>query len=135
LGYFFKRPVLNYSTLVAGSSTGTSDYAYRWQKPGDEKLTNVPSFIYPVSSERDAFYANSEINILKADNIRLQYINLSYSFMLREKNRLPFNGFLVYVNAANVGIIWRKNGEHLDPDYAGVVPVPKAFTIGVRTNF
>ena len=33
-----------------------TEFAQRWQKPGDELKTNVPSVIYPANSLRDNFY-------------------------------------------------------------------------------
>lgn len=59
---------------------GHSDYANRWQKPGDELNTNIPSNRYESNSARDAFYLGSEVLVEKGDHIRLQYINLNYSF-------------------------------------------------------
>ncbi|HEY4154729.1 MAG TPA: SusC/RagA family TonB-linked outer membrane protein [Puia sp.] len=78
LGYYFLRPALSYGSTVSGLG-GNKEYADRWQKPGDEKHTQVPSFIYPANSSRDGFYQDAEINALKGDHFRLQYINLEYS--------------------------------------------------------
>lgn len=49
-------------------------------KPGDELNTNIPSNRYESNSARDAFYLGSEALVEKGDHIRLQYINLNYSF-------------------------------------------------------
>lgn len=125
LGYYFRKPVLSYSQLV-NSGNGHSDYAKRWQQRGDELNTTVPSFIYPVNQNRDGFYSAAEINVLKADHIRLQFINLSYSFRKYVQ---------VYVNAANLGIVWRANKDNLDPDYSSGYAPQKTWAVGVRANF
>ncbi|HEX6429461.1 MAG TPA: SusC/RagA family TonB-linked outer membrane protein, partial [Niastella sp.] len=71
-GHFFRRPSTNYTQLV-NSWAGNKDFADRWQKPGDEAITNVPSMPgqYPISSNaRDLFYSLSSILVEKADHIR-----------------------------------------------------------------
>lgn len=131
LGYYIQKPSLSYSALISQGG-GNKEYAERWQKPGDELITNVPSFIYPTDSRRDAFYQASEINILKGDHLRLQYINISY--LLAKKNKLPFDHVRLFFNAANLGILWRANKENIDPDYPGSIPLPTSFSFGVNVN-
>jgi hypothetical protein len=135
IGYYFRKSSLSYPQLVNG--LGHKDYAKRWQKPGDELSTNVPSFIYPINSSsrrRDDFYNASEILVLKADHIRLQYINLSYSLEKAKFKKLPFKDLQVYANAANLGILWRANKENLDPEYPSSIPTEKTWTFGIRAN-
>ncbi len=135
LGYYFKRPSLLYRSIVSGNDgPGTEDWSKRWQERGDEQTTSVPSFLYPVNDARDAFYANSEIQIHRGDHVRLQYINLSYDLPIK-KPQFPFKGLLIYINAADLGLIWEKNTVHIDPDFVGNVPTPSSFTFGLRTSF
>ncbi len=134
LKYFFRRNSISYDQLI-NYGTGNSDYSKRWQKPGDEKITNVPSMVYPNDSYRDAFYLLSETTVSKADQIRLQYVMLSYDFSLKQFRGLPFQLVQLYLNAANLGILWRANKDHIDPDYPSSVANPKTFTIGIRSNF
>src|SRR6185437_5883816 len=122
-GYYFQKAALSYSALV-NYGTGTKDYDKRWTKPGDELKTNVPSFVYPVDDNRENFYALSEATVLKADNIRIQYLNLSW--LLPFKNN-RFRNIELYVNASNLGIIWRANKENLDPDYPANLPPEKSY--------
>lgn len=133
LGYYFLKPSLSYNSLALYDLDG-NEYASRWQQPGDEKSTHVPSFVYPLNADRDAFYARSEVNVLRADHIRLQFVNLSYSF-LKDRPGFPFKNLQVYVNAANLGIVWRANKYHIDPDYPNVIPQSKTYTIGIRAGF
>src|SRR5690606_30485382 len=56
--YWFAKETIGYSDLIQNNRTH-EDYYLRWQKPGDELHTNVPSFIYPADSRRDQFYRNS----------------------------------------------------------------------------
>lgn len=132
LGYYFRRPAISYNSLIT-SGIGHKDYMDRWKVPGDELYTNIPSFTYPNNPNRDAFYEASEINVLKGDHIRLQYINLTYT--VAKINRLPFNQFQIYANAANLGIVWKSNKAGLDPDYPASFPPSRSWAIGIRTNF
>lgn len=134
LGYYFRRPALNYNTLLNGS-IGNDQYAQRWQKPGDENSTDVPSFIYPNSTGRDNFYTLSAVNILKGDHVRLQYINLSYGLGRQLLDKWRLKTFQFYANAADLGILWRANKQGLDPEYANAIPPLKSFTIGLRAGF
>ena len=137
LGYYFRRPmsdVVAYVSLfgLAGNnSLQGAEYANRWQKPGDENITNVPSIIYPVEPQRDSFYYYSEINVQRADHIRLQEINISY--MLNKKDWFLKNP-RIYTNISNLGIIWRANKLGLDPDIADY-PRPKTYAFGISANF
>lgn len=132
LHYYFMKPALSYSSLFQFGTDNGGVYAQRWQKPGDELHTQVPSLVYPANSNRDAFYSVASINARKADNIRLQFINIAYSI---SSGKMPFTNVQVYANAANLGILWRANKDHIDPDYIGTAPIPKVYTIGVRANF
>jgi len=134
LNYFLMKPSLSYSYLAA-YGTNSVNYADRWQKPGDESKTNVPSFQYPNDATREAFYNSSEINVIKGDHLRLQYMNLSYTISKVNTNKLPFKSLQLYLNGSNLGILWRANKDHLDPDAMGTYPDPKNFSIGIRAIF
>lgn len=132
-GYWFRKSSIGYASLVS-SGAGHSDFSRRWQQPGDENITNVPSFIYPAVENRDAFYRNSEINALNGGHARLQYVSLSYRL---EGGKFPGKDRQVdvYVNLANIGIIWRANKDGLDPDYPSSVSPQRTFAAGARANF
>jgi TonB-linked SusC/RagA family outer membrane protein len=134
VGYYFRRPVLSYSDLI-NNGVGNKEYEQRWKKPGDEAYTNVPSFVYPNPSGRDDVYAYSEINVLKGDHIRLQYINASYSINKSFWRRNPFNELQVYINASNLGVVWRANKENLDPEYPSSLQPLKSWAFGIRATF
>jgi TonB-linked SusC/RagA family outer membrane protein len=137
LGYYFRKNSIDYSTLFAYGS-GNSDFAKRWQKPGDETHTDVPSLVYPDDVNRDAFYLGSQSLVDKGDNIRLQYINLSYDLTKQQFPRMPFKTVKFYLNASNLGIIWKANKDNIDPDYnygPNSLKPPVTFAIGVRTSF
>jgi hypothetical protein len=135
LGHYFRRNSINYASLF-NMSSGHSDYALRWQKPGDEQHTNVPSIIYPFNNNRDSFYSGSSVLIEKADNIRLEYVMLSYSLNESLTRKLGMKNPNVFLNASNLGVLWRANKLGLDPEYqnANTLLPSKSFSIGLRAN-
>lgn len=133
--YYFRKDAINYSSVFSGSSP-TAAYNKRWQQPGDELITNIPSMVYPSNSNRNFFYQDAEVNVLKADHIRLQYINLSYSLLKEDYQRLPVKSLDIFSNVSNLGIIWRANKENIDPDYGNrSIPAPKTVSFGLRANY
>lgn len=128
-GHYFKKKSIVYGNLF-DSWDGHADFAKRWQNPGDELHTSVPSMSYPNDSYRDLFYQHSSHNIVKGDLIRLQNVRLGYNFSL---NQHQVKGQL-YIGANNVGLIWRKNKYNLDPDYLNL-PAPRVISVGGNINF
>lgn len=134
-GYYISRSSINYSNLF-GSRDGHPDYDLRWQKPGDEAFTNVPSMVYPAVSNRDAFYNHSELFKDKGDHVRLQYITLAYTLNKSPRLKLPVGSLQLYINANNLGIIWKANRFGMDPDYGeGALPASKNIAFGLKASF
>lgn len=114
LGHYFRKPTVYYSSLF-GNGVAHGDYQRRWQNPGDERTTNVPSMRYPNPSDtRDGFYASSAITALPGDHVRLQDARLSYRFA----------GFEAYTYLNNLNLLlWKKNKAGLDPQFpSGLKP-------------
>jgi TonB-linked SusC/RagA family outer membrane protein len=140
-GYYFRRSSVNYNALFSGWS-GHADFTRRWQKPGDENVTNVPSMPQiPFSFNRDRFYNNSEILVEKGDHIRLQDISVNYELNNAWLNKTPFKKVQVYTYMNNIGILWRANKSNIDPDVSGYpsavsnFPNPRTIAVGLRTTF
>ncbi|RYE20521.1 MAG: SusC/RagA family TonB-linked outer membrane protein, partial [Sphingobacteriales bacterium] len=133
-GHYFRRETINYQSLY-NVGAGHTDFYKRWQKPGDEKITNIPSMTYDASFNRDNVYAMSEATVSKAASIRLQDISLAYNFPdAMQKNKL-FKSLQLYAFASNIGIIWRANKYGLDPDYNNGVTMPVSMSFGLRKSF
>ncbi|MBO9562431.1 MAG: SusC/RagA family TonB-linked outer membrane protein [Niastella sp.] len=133
-GYYFRRQSVSYNELFTGG-IGHTDYTKRWQKPGDEAGTNVPSMQYPATELRDNFYKFSSVLIEKGDHIRLQDIRLSYDFSKQELNRLPIQSLQFYIYANNIGLLWKANKQNIDPDYLYTMPAPLTIAGGIKINF
>ena len=113
-----------------------ADYLLRWQNPGDELRTQVPSLVYPNNTNRNIFYQNSSALVEKADHIRLQNINLSYQLDKSQWHKLPFSSVQIYVFANNLGLLWKANKAGIDPDYTAAfsMPDPSSISIGCKIN-
>jgi TonB-linked SusC/RagA family outer membrane protein len=135
LGYVFRRNSIFYNAVFEGGSSGYPDYEKRWQKPGDEKMTNVPSMIYPANPLRDAFYQYSDILVVKGDQVRLQDIQLSYDWNKQTHPRLPVRLLRFYLYANNLGILWKANHVGLDPDFVNGIPNPRTVALGVKIDY
>ncbi|OPB94550.1 SusC/RagA family TonB-linked outer membrane protein [Elizabethkingia ursingii] len=136
-GYWFRRTSINYTNLMINKD-GHSDYALRWQKPGDEAFTNVPSNPYKTNSMRDNFYKGSSVLVDKGDHIRLEYINLNYSFSADQLKNLPVKNLQLYCSINNIGILWKANKSGIDPDYNwgtySLKPIT-TYSFGFRAQF
>jgi TonB-linked SusC/RagA family outer membrane protein len=131
LGYYFRRTSVEYASMAQGLSVN-ADYASRWQHPGDELLTSVPSFVYPFNAQRDEFYKNSSILATRGDNLRLQYINFAYDLKRKEGRKTLLQNLRLYFTANDIGIIWRANKLGLDPD--NLVSPLRNYSIGLIAN-
>lgn len=121
MGYYFRRSALSYGDLYA-LRQGDREYSERWQKPGDELDTNVPSAIYPAVATRDNFYKFSEATIISGNHIRLQYVGLGYVFSQAKFTKLPFKQVTLRAVANNLGLLWVANKQGIDPDFPGAEP-------------
>jgi len=136
-GYYFHRSSISYSDLV-NSWSGHRDFDQRWQKPGDELHTSVPSLSLTGDGGRDAVYLRSGVLVDKGDNIRLQDIRLAWTLDRLPGRRLPLKDLSIYGYASNLGLLWRANKDGLDPDYvygnSAIKPV-HTYSLGVRAHF
>jgi hypothetical protein len=111
------------------------DYTKRWQKPGDEKITNIPALIYPTNIARDEFYKYSEALIERGDHIRLRDLGLDYSI-----NKIPGIKWVkdvgIYFYMTNIGILWKANKHGIDPDayVLGDTPQPRGYSAGIKIS-
>ncbi|SEO04991.1 TonB-linked outer membrane protein, SusC/RagA family [bacterium A37T11] len=131
LGYsFFREGFNDYAAAVYWD--GHKDYATRWQQPGDEAFTNVPSVAYPLNYYRSEFYKKSDALVVKGDHIRVQDIALSYMI-----DDIPYIRSLqinAYINNLNI-LLWRANKLGIDPVYGDALPAPRTFSMGIHANF
>ncbi|WP_162996262.1 SusC/RagA family TonB-linked outer membrane protein [Mucilaginibacter celer] len=136
LNYYFRRSSISYSGLYNGWY-GHEDYTKRWQNPGDESKTTVPSAqLPPVDNNRETFYSYSSVLVDKGDHIRLQDVNVAYDIKKQAWKKMPFRYLQVYGYVNNIAILWRANHDQLDPDLysASAYPLPRTFAFGLKAG-
>ncbi len=129
-GYVMRRSstFLNYGNIL--NYGGNVDFSQRWQKPGDENTTAVPSVSVVGDENKNTFYQYSDVLVEKGDHIRFQDIRLSYNFKRSGWSAIRNLQLFTYMN--NLGIIWRANKKGIDPDVIGgyyVHDIPQPFSI------
>jgi TonB-linked SusC/RagA family outer membrane protein len=136
--YYFRKAAFNPDAMFYTSGWMThADHASRWQKPGDEKFTNVPSVPeYASFDNRSLVYAFSDVMVERGDHIRLQDIRLDYN-LTRINRNLPLRNIRFYLYARNLGLLWKATDQDIDPDYAvnGQIPAAKSISIGLSATF
>lgn len=97
-----------------------AEFADRWQQPGDEAATNVPSWI-PVNSvnasRRDTrYYTQGDINVVSAAFVKLRDISLSYDLPQRIVSVAKLEGVRLRLQLSNV-MLWKANDYGIDPEF------------------
>ncbi|WP_051315982.1 SusC/RagA family TonB-linked outer membrane protein [Algoriphagus vanfongensis] len=133
LGYYYRRNSVLYNSLLRGNP-GHADYALRWQNPGDELSTNVPSVPGNPNLNRDNLYRYSEALVEKGDHIRFQDISLSYRFQNSFVKTKVLDNLEIYSYINNLGILWKASSDPLDPEFRNLNPM-RSFSLGLRGSF
>ncbi|MBL1411559.1 SusC/RagA family TonB-linked outer membrane protein [Sphingobacterium faecale] len=115
-GYYFRRPSLSYATLFS-SWNGHGEYADRWQQPGDEMQTDVPSMVYPFDASRDRLYQYASVNVLRGDHVRLENIRLNYMVPKLPIFRNTIQQVNAFLFAQDIPLVWLRNKAGIDPYY------------------
>lgn len=129
-GYKLRRQSL--ANIYVGNYM-IADYYKRWQKPGDELLTNVPAPLYPNNTSRELTYTYADILIYSADQVRLQDARLSLR-LDQFFPKAPFRQLSAFVYGSNLEILWRANKHGIDPDSPTIKPV-RNLSFGITAQF
>lgn len=129
--FFFRRTGMS-ALAFANYWMSHEDYDRRWQKPGDERYTDVPAFMYPLNLAMENFYKASDVLVERGDAIKLKDINLEYNL----KGRIPgVRQASLFLNADNIGLIlWKKTKYRIDSDYGTAIPLPAIYTLGLNIS-
>lgn len=119
-GHVFRNTVLqnypSYSGVQYGAVAKDELIADRWRQAGDEAFTNVPG-LTNISYNSLNRYQNADINVLPADNIRLQQVSLSYNVPSQWLEKTFIKSLSFNLAARNLGLLWVKNDLGIDPQY------------------
>lgn len=135
------------SVLSPGTFQGniSSSFADRWKQPGDEAITNIPSYVADEEvtySRRDVtYYTLADINVVSASFAKIRDLTLSYELPENLLRHLKVEGVSFSLQATNF-MLWRANKIDLDPEYqsfdsgAGALPQSKhSYSLGLNVNF
>lgn len=131
-GHYFRRPSIAYGSLF-NNWDGHADFAARWQRPGDEQRTSVPSMVYPLNNNRDQFYRYAEVLVERASSVRLQDVRISYDLTIGRHRYFPTIGLFLY--ARNLGVLWKATKTAIDPDYGLGIPAGRSLSMGLNMEF
>jgi TonB-linked SusC/RagA family outer membrane protein len=90
----------------------------RWRKPGDEAITNIPSYVASSAgfTRRNlSYYTQGDINVVSADYIKLRDVTLSYNLPASALQFLKIQRANVFVQTTNF-MLWKANHEGIDPE-------------------
>lgn len=132
LGYFFRQESLHYGTVLNGE-WGHGDFSQRWQKPGDEKITQVPSKPGSLNTNRDNIYVLSSHLVQRGDHIRLQDIRLDYSLKKWPRAAKDIKRLNLYCYANNIGLLWKVTDTWADPDFRTYPPL-RSISLGLSLS-
>ena len=140
-GHVYRKPELFFSGVLDGNR-GHESFSERWQEPGDENTTDIPSFTTDTFQNffNEWFYERSDINVSDASHIRLADILLNYTLDENQLSKIPISRIDLYFQASNLGLLWKANNDGIDPDYvprnfATRVPPGKTISFGVKIGF
>lgn len=135
LGYYVRKESLNYTSYLSGVGTH-GDFYNRWQKPGDEALTDIPSVPAVANFRRDNLFTFSSALVSRGDLIRLQDVTLSYDLTKDTWKNSPFQRIQLYAFANNLGLLWTANKWGLDPESLTTFrrPAISSFSIGFKAE-
>ncbi|GGH28724.1 SusC/RagA family TonB-linked outer membrane protein [Sphingobacterium alkalisoli] len=137
IGHVLRRlSVQNYPqwNYYSGAIGLQSDLADRWQNAGDEANTDIPAIVNDGWQFNSVTrYSNSDKLVISGSHIRLQQIDFGYRIPQNLISKTPFKSIGLNGAVRNLGIIWRKNKEGVDPSYrvtdsySSLPPAPSFF--------
>ncbi|NML22563.1 SusC/RagA family TonB-linked outer membrane protein [Pseudoflavitalea sp. G-6-1-2] len=150
-GAVMRKDVSRFYTdrMVTSTSFSGANYTTilldRWKKPGDEAHTIIPAHITDQgiawSRRKTDYYEKSDVNIAKADYIKIRDITLSYELPSKLLSTLKIQRASVYVQSTNF-MIWKANKEGVDPEfvsftggYRSIPPSKHNYSVGLNLTF
>ncbi len=131
LGHVMRRDVndfytgrLNHSNISYGDAFEEgnvhAEFNDRWKKPGDEFITNIPSYVSSRSlsgSRRDVnYYKKADINVVSASYIKLRDITLAYSLPENFVHKFKAKDITLRLQVSNL-MLWKANKYGIDPEF------------------
>lgn len=136
------------------------DFLNRWQKPGDEKTTNIPSILgkgsdsyyfynspwcsgsYTGATLGDNYwtmYDYSTARVVSASYLKLSSLSLTYEFSQKQLSHMPFTRFAITLSGYNLKTWCNKRLRGQTPTQGGFSEVQlsdtPSYTLSLNINF
>jgi len=145
MGGLMRLPINTLYTgrLTPSASFGTGNirdlFFSRWQKPGDEAYTNIPSYVanQQTSNTRRnvSYYTSGDVNVVSSAYIKLRDITLSYDVNPKVLQFLKIMRASVFAQTTNF-LIWTANKANVDPEFGTSIPPYKhTYSFGLNLSF
>lgn len=131
LGYYFRRSSVDYASILTGNG-GHGDFAFRWENPGDELYTGVPSMPLTNNAMRNTFYQYSDFLVEPGGIIRMQDAILGYDFP--KVFSKSFNSLRLSLMASNILTLWKETNSGVDPQYPNQPPL-RSVSVSIKAHF
>lgn len=153
-----------YGPIITGVSADANvrkEFIHRWQVPGDEQRTNIPSiinrsddmFIYynrhwsqeqgnntkTFATSLWNMYDNSDIRVVSGNYLKMQTLSIRYSLQPKLLKRTPFSSAAITFSTQNLFTISAKELKGQDPSQAGFskpnLSIRPTYTLGFNVAF
>lgn len=117
-----------------------AEFADRWKQPGDEKNTNIPSFVGNSTTNalrrNTGYYTNGDLNVVSASYLKLRDVTLSYTVKPGVLTPIKAQSLNFYLQVTNF-MIWKANHYDIDPEFQNVsyLPFRHSYTFGANLSF
>jgi TonB-linked SusC/RagA family outer membrane protein len=146
LGAVMRRPVNGFysgqmdSSPSFGGGNIDADFLNRWQKPGDEAHTNIPSYVASQSDNfrrNTGYYTSGNINVVSASYIKLRDVTLAYDLKPQLLDALHIKKASVFVQGTNF-LVWAANHYGIDPELpsqlSGSPLTTHSYSLGINVS-
>ncbi|MCR8668961.1 SusC/RagA family TonB-linked outer membrane protein [Aestuariibaculum sp. M13] len=140
--YVLFKPGFNSVVSRWGTFNGydlSAELANRWRQAGDELTTTVPG-LQGTGGYSFGRYMFGSDRVIDGDHIRLREVALSYD-LSDVLSKTFIKGASLSFTARNLGLIWSKNKDGIDPDFlpytTGQIKLPPTamYSLGLNVNF
>ncbi len=119
LGHVMRKDVnRDYSSLL--ETVPHSDFVNRWKKPGDELITDIPSYdpsgSFTGNTRNVDYYIKGNTNVLDASYIKLRDITLSYGIPKNALDKFNIDNLTFRLSVSNI-MLWKANNSGIDPEF------------------
>lgn len=129
----------------------SNEFVNRWQKPGDEAITNIPVLSdndlrfapyerkYSIADNRWDMYNKSDIRVVPGDFLRCRSMSLRYEFEPSLLKFLHIRGGSIAIEGSNLFVLKSSKLKGKDPEQlsltSGTIPPQQTYTCQIFLNF